>query len=172
MLHAPAERNLRLRGPMLLRDTHQRVVRQQRRHRARRRLPNGRVRSQHNLVALAKRAERHARQARVQLHLVDGGHDVGGLEQGGEEGDAKVGHAQRPHLARVEQLDHVGPGLVDRRALVGLQGLAVLDTLRPVHQVQINVLNVQGLEGALKGLGHAVVVGVVPEMLLSVDLSS
>lgn len=147
---------------MLLRDTHHILVGEQGGYRAGRGLADGRVRGEDNAVLLAALAESHPREARVQLDLVDGGHDRGCFQQGLDKRDAEIRHAQRPHLACGEELGHLGPGLVVCGMVVGREGLAVYDALGPVHEIEVDVLDVQSLEGSFESLGHAVVVSVVP----------
>lgn len=49
-----------------------------------------------------------------------------------------------------------------RGVVFWLEGLSVHGALGPVHEVQVNVFNIKSLEGPLEGLGHTVVVGVIP----------
>lgn len=81
MLHTPAQRDLTLCGPMLLGDAHHILISEQWGHRPRRRLSDGRVGCDENPVLLAVLAETQLREARVQLHLIDRGDDIRGLEE-------------------------------------------------------------------------------------------
>lgn len=74
--------------------------------------------------------------------------------------DAKVADTNVLDLARVQQLLHLAPRVDKVPVGVGLARVRV-GAARPVDQVQVDVVGLKGGQRLLKGLGHALVPGVV-----------
>lgn len=101
--------------------------------------------------------------AGVQLDLVDGGRDLCGL--GGQEllhvGDVEVGHADVLDLAGVQKLLQLAPRVDKVPVGVVLLQVVWVGGAGPVHQVEVEVVGLQVLEGLVEALGDALVPGVV-----------
>mmetsp|Transcript_10528 Transcript_10528/g.23454 ORF Transcript_10528/g.23454 Transcript_10528/m.23454 type:complete len:293 (-) Transcript_10528:399-1277(-) len=109
------------------------------------------VRSHHHAQLAARLEQRFLREVRVRLHLVAHGLDPRVAAQLRELLRVEVGHADRLHQPLVHQRLHRPPRLDDRHACVlhvaalvsrDARGapLRLRHLLRPVHQVQVEVL--------------------------------
>lgn len=99
----------------------------------------------------------------VQLDLVDRGDNLGRgvVQQNLQVLDAEVGDTNVADLAGGRQLLHLLPGLdeVPVRQVLGL--VVGVGRAGPVHQVQVDVVDAQVLEGGVDAVLDAVVPGVV-----------
>jgi hypothetical protein len=156
--------------PEPLRNFLHAFVREERRGRlARLRAAEGRVRSKDDVVLHTELAKRNERETRVQLDLVRRRDDLRLGEERGEKRDAEIGHADCADFARIEEFFHFGPGLEDGRALVGRENTAVDGGLRPVHEEEVDVVDVERGERGVERLADAVVGGVVPVDMYKLD---
>ena len=121
---------------------------------------------------MAEAHQRRLLQIRVQLHLVHGRPVAGGFQQRGELAHAEVGHADLAGQIIVHQRFHGAPG-VGHRHVLGVQdigaGFRKTDARgqrhRPVHQVEIQVVELQVVEGFFQGRLHVFRgVGAVPQL--------
>lgn len=100
---------------------------------------------------------------RVQLDLVDSGHDLGRgvIEELLEVLDAEVGDTDIADLAGGRQLLHLLPGLDEVPVRQVLRQVVGVGGAGPVDQVEIDVVDIQVLQRGGKAILHAVVPGVV-----------
>lgn len=159
LLEAPDEQDLLRRLALVLGDGQEGLVLAERGVCA----AEGRVGRGVDVLALEVLDELGRGVAGVQLDLVDGGGDLCGL--GGEEllhvGDVEVGHADVLDLARVEQLLQLAPRVDEVPVRVVLLEVLRVRGAGPVHEVQVEVVGLQVLEGLAEALGDALVPGVV-----------
>jgi hypothetical protein len=97
-------------------------------------------------------------ESRMQLHLVDGGHHSGRIDDGLKVLDLEVRDADRPGTPSGLQLDQRLPGL----------DVEVPRGGRPVDEVQVDVVEPETVEAPVEGTvrGLAAVVG-VPELVVT-----
>lgn len=151
LVHDPAEGDISRADTVLLGQLGIRGV-----ERARRGLGDcaqGAVGRDGNVVLAVELDQVAVLEVRVVLDLVDGGRDAGGLEDDLEVLLQKVGHANGPGLARVLDSLDLAPDLLELLGRVG--------QVRRVHEVQVHVVELQLLEGQLKGLLHVLLLGAV-----------
>ncbi len=118
-----------------------------------------RVRGDQDTLLLAPRLQLERRQARVTLDLVRCGDDRSLAQKHLEQLHREVGYSDRAHLPGLEQCLHVAPRLDEGRTLVVRDGRVVLRVrLRPVHKVEVDVVDAELREGLLEGRVHLVVV--------------
>lgn len=84
--------------------------------------------------------------------------------------DGKVADANSLHLAGLNKLLHLSPGLNVIPVLVDGLFLGWVDRSGPVHQVEVQVVRLQLLEGFGEGLGDALVVRVAVKSVLLATL--
>lgn len=89
----------------------------------------------------------------VTFDLVDYWCHLGGLEEDLEVFDAKVGDADRLDLATLQHLLHLCPGIIESGPILSGQSICLAffcSSLRPVHQIRIDVVDVESIEGGLQ----------------------
>lgn len=101
--------------------------------------------------------------ARMQLDLIDSGGDLCalGIEQLLHICDVEVGHADVLHLARIQQLLQLPPRVNKVPVRVVLLQVVGVCGAGPVHQIQVQVVGLQVLEGLVETLCDALVPWVV-----------
>lgn len=130
----------------------------------------GREGGHDNVVLLAEFHELELGQQRVELDLVDGGDNLGLLEQLLEVRDGEVGDTDRLGLAGLQNSLHLlpglglGAGLVNVSRAIGSQGVDGVVTVRvegngPVDEEHVDVVKTQSLQRHVEVLLDSVVVG-------------
>ena len=145
----------------------------------------GRVRLQHDALALTVRAQLRLWVQRVHLHLVHSGWPYGrSLLESLEVRNGEVAHGDRPRLARAERLFHRTPRLGAQRddlslsmAIHGIVPPPVLSELIvpavhraprgawPVHHPAVDVVELQSLQAALQAAERGLVAMELPPVL-------
>lgn len=97
----------------------------------------------------------------VELDLVDGRDDLGAGEELLEVLDAEVGDTNVLHAARGGKLLELSPGLGEVPVGVVLLEVIGVGGRGPVHEVEVDVVNAEILEGRGDALFHTLVPGVV-----------
>lgn len=105
-----------------------------------------------NALGLAELDQLGGGAVRVQLDLVDGGGDLGGLEKSLEVLDTEVGNTDSLGLARLVNLLHGLPGVDESVVSVDLLLVLLVQSDRPVHEQKVDVAGLELLERLLNGL--------------------